>query len=69
MSSIEKKQELHELIDFVSNDSIELFYDAIKEYINNSENDKKIATSEIDIKLDNLHSQSEVQKMIESWKE
>ena len=69
MSSIEKKKELHEFIDYVSNDSIELFYDAIKEYINNSENDKKIAASEIDIKLDNLHSQSEVQKMIESWKE
>lgn len=69
MGSTEIKQELHDLIDHANNDTLELFYDAIKEFMNSSENNKMIAATEIDIKLNNLHSQSEVRKIIESWKE
>jgi 6-phosphogluconate dehydrogenase len=48
MSTIEIKQELHNLI--------------------NQGDDKMIAESEEDIKAGRIHSQDEVQKIIESWR-
>lgn len=67
MNSKELKQELHNIIDNGNDDSLKGFYNVIKDYLNSSENSKMIAESEIDIKLGNIHSQQEVQKIIENW--
>lgn len=67
MNSKELKQELHNIIDNCNDDSLKGFYNVIKDYLNSSENSKMIAESEIDIKLGNIHSQQEVQKIIENW--
>ena len=69
MSTLEIKKELHNLIDKGDESSLKGFYEVIKNYLNSSENSKMIAESEIDIKLGNIHSQNEVEKMIESWTE
>ncbi len=69
MSTLEIKKELHNLIDQGDESSLKGFYEVIKTYLNSSENSKMIAESEIDIKLGNIHSQNEVEKMIESWTE
>lgn len=69
MSTKEIKQELHTIIDNGNDDSLKGFYNIIKEYLNRSENSKLIAESEIDIKMGNIHSQTEVQKLIQSWTE
>ena len=69
MSTTEIKQKLHTIIDNSNAEDLRGFYTLVKEYFNNSENSKMIAASEIDIKLGKIHSQEEVQKIIESWKE
>jgi hypothetical protein len=69
MSTIEIKNELHAIIDNGDEYNLKGFYTIIKEYLQRSENSKMIAESEIDIKLGNIHSQAEVQKMIENWTE
>lgn len=69
MSTLEIKKELHNLIDQGDESSLKGFYEIIKTYLNSSANSKMIAESEIDIKLGNIYSQNEVEKMIESWTE
>ncbi len=69
MSTKELKKELHSIIDNGNEDSLKGFYEVIKSYLDNSENSKLIAESEIDIKLGNIHSQEAVQKIIENWTE
>jgi hypothetical protein len=69
MSTLELKKELHQIIDNSDTNLAEEFYNLITTYLLNSENSKMIIESEDDIKLGNIHSQGEVKKIIESWKE
>jgi hypothetical protein len=69
MSTIELKQELFMMIDGVDAVSIKSIYKIVKDYLSKTEETKMILESEKDIKLGNIHSQDEVKKMIESWKE
>lgn len=69
MSTLELKQELHDFIDEGDEKIVKMFYEMAKAYIVQIKKDKMIAESEDDIKAGKIHSQTEVQKMIESWKE
>jgi len=69
MSTLELKQELHDFIDEGDEKFVKMFYEMAKAYIVQIKKDKMIAESEDDIKAGKIHSQTEVQKMIESWKE
>jgi hypothetical protein len=48
---------------------VESFYAIITAYIEKEKNCQMIAESEEDIKSGSIHSQTEVQKIIESWTE
>jgi predicted transcriptional regulator len=69
MSTLEIKKELHELIDKGDAATIKGFYNMLKNYINQIENDKKIAEAEADIKAGRIISHSQVKDIIASWKE
>ena len=69
MSTLELKQELHEFINQGDEKFIKIFYAMAKAYSIQITKDKMIAESEDDIKNGKIHSQTEVQKIIESWKE
>ena len=69
MSTIELKQELFTIIDTVDAVSVKSIYKLVKEYISKSEETKMILESEEDIKMGNIHSQDEVKKIIQAWKE
>lgn len=69
MSALELKKELHQIIDNSDTNLLEDFYNIITAYLAKSENSRMIAESEEDIKLGRVHSQEEVQKIIESWTE
>ncbi|MBD0726097.1 hypothetical protein B6A10_13030 [Flavobacterium sp. L1I52] len=67
MSTLELKQELHQFINEGDEKFIKMFYEMAKAYSVQLKKDKMIAESENDIKSGRIHSQAEVQKMIESW--
>lgn len=69
MSTLELKQELHQFINEGDEKFIKMFYEMAKAYSIQIKKDRMIAESENDIKAGKIHSQTEVQKMIESWKE
>ncbi len=69
MSTLELKQELHQFINEGDEKFIKMFYEMAKAYSVQLKKDKMIAESEDDIKSGRIHTQAEVQKMIESWKE
>ena len=69
MSTLELKQELHEYINEGDEKFIRMFHEMAKACVIQIKNDKIIAESEDDIKAGKIHSQIEVQKIIESWKE
>jgi hypothetical protein len=69
MSTLELKQELHSFVDEGDDKFVKMFYEMAKAYRSQIEKDKMIAQSEDDIKAGKIHSQIEVQKIIESWKE
>jgi hypothetical protein len=69
MSTLEIKKELHQIIDNSDTNLAEEFYNLITAYLSKSENSKMIIESEEDIKSGNIHSQDDVKKIIESWKE
>lgn len=69
MSTLELKQELYQLINEGYEKFVKMFYEMAKAYSVQIKKDKMIAESEEDIKAGKIHSQTEVQKMIESWKE
>ncbi|PXY40836.1 hypothetical protein DMB65_09645 [Flavobacterium cheongpyeongense] len=69
MSTLELKQELHQLINEGDEKFVKMFYEMAKAYSVQIKKDKMIAESEEDIKAGKIYSQIEVQKMIESWKE
>jgi hypothetical protein len=68
MSTLELKQELHDIINQGDDKLVKTFYEMAKAYISQIRKDKMIAESEEDIKAGRIHSQTEVQNSIESWK-
>jgi hypothetical protein len=69
MSTLEIKQELHKFVNEGDEKFVKMFYEMAKAYIAQIKKDKMIAESEDDIKAGKIHSQIDVQKIIESWKE
>ena len=67
MSTLEIRQEMLELIKNEDDSSLKNLYKLIKAYKYQRQMDKMIAEGEEDIKAGKLYSQSEVQKLIESW--
>ncbi len=67
MSTTDIKQELHKYIDTGDDKFVKMFYEMAKAYVEQLRKDKMIAEGEEDIKSGRLHSQGEVQKMIEDW--
>lgn len=69
MSTIELKQELHDIINNGDDKFVQLFYDMATSYFVQIKKDKMIAESEKDIESGNIYTQEEVKKMIANWKE
>ncbi len=69
MTTIDIKKELHTFIDTSNEDFLKDFYALIQDYSRNSDHTKMIDDSEIEISTENIYSQTEVQKIIEGWKE
>ncbi|TDD94576.1 hypothetical protein E0F76_16285 [Flavobacterium cellulosilyticum] len=68
-STSELKKQLHEFVNQGDEKFIKLFYAMAKAYSIQITKDKMIAESEDDIKKGKIHNQTEVQKIIERWKE
>jgi hypothetical protein len=69
MSTLEIKKELHQIIDNSDTNLAEAFYNLITTYLSKSEHSKMITESEDDIKVGRIHSQDDVKKMIENWRD
>jgi len=69
MSTLEIKKELLGIIEKADEDFLKRFHEAAKAYISRTDTDKMIAESEQDIRAGKIHSQTEVDKIIDSWKE
>lgn len=69
MSTLELKQELHDIINQADDKLVKTFYEMAKADLSQNQKDKMIAESEEDTKAGRIHSQTEAQKIIESWKE
>ncbi|WP_353170723.1 hypothetical protein [Flavobacterium sp.] len=69
MSTIELKQELHDIINNGDDKFVQLFHDMATSYFVQIKKDKMIAESEKDIESGNIYAQEEVKKMIANWKE
>lgn len=67
MSTLELKKELHQIIENSDTNLVESLYTIITACIEKEKNCQMIAESEEDIKSGSVHSQTEVQKIIESW--
>ncbi len=67
MGALEIREELHEFIEIGDKQFLAMLHKTAKEYIERKKQDRLIAEAEADIKAGRLHSQSEVQKMIEDW--
>ena len=67
MSTLELRQEILDMIKNEDDSSLKSLYQLIKSYKQQRQLDKMIAEGEDDIKAGKLHSQSDVQKMIENW--
>ena len=67
MSTVEIKQELQRYIEIGDPKFLDVLYKTAKAYIEQKQMDGKIAEGEEDIKSGRLHSQDDVQKMIEDW--
>lgn len=67
MGALEIRQELHKFVDIGDNQFLDVLYKTANDYIEQRKRDRMIEEGEADIKAGRLHSQSEVQKMIEDW--
>jgi len=67
MNTLEMRQEMLELIEKEDDSSLKRLYELFKAYKEQRRLDKMIAEGEEDIAGGKLHSQSEVQKLIENW--
>ena len=68
MSTLDLKKELQDLINEGDEKFIKNIYKMAKACTHQSKEDKMIAEAEDDIKNGKIHSQKEVQQIIESWK-
>ena len=69
MGALEIREELHNYIEIGDKQFLNTLYKTAKSYIEQKNLDRMIAEGEADIKAGRLHSQKDVQKMIEDWTE
>ena len=67
MSTLEIREKILEIVRNEDDSSLKSLYQLIKQFKHQRFLDKMIAEGEEDIETGRLHSQSEVQKMIEGW--
>jgi len=67
MSTIEIKEELYKYIEIGDKQFIDKLYQTAKSYMEQKRLDRMIKEGEEDIKAGRLHSQEDVQKMINDW--
>lgn len=67
MSTTEIKEELHKYIEIGDEQFIDKLYQTAKSYMEQKRLDRMIVEGEEDIKAGRLHSQEDVQKMINDW--
>ena len=67
MSSVEIRRELRKYIEIGDSKFLDVLYKTAKAYIEQKQMERMIAEGEEDIKAGRLHTQDEVQKMIEDW--
>ncbi len=67
MSAMELREELRRYIEIGDKNFLNALHKTAKAYIEQKRQDRMIAEGEEDITSGRLHSQDEVQKMIENW--
>lgn len=67
MGALEIREELHKYIEIGDKQFLNTLYETAKNYMEQKRLDRMIAEGEADIKAGRLHSQKDVQKMIEDW--
>lgn len=67
MGALELREELRKYIEIGDKNFLNALYETAKAYMEQKRLDRMIDEGEEDIKAGRLHSQDEVQKMIESW--
>jgi len=67
MSALEIKEELYKHIEIGNKEFIDKLYQTAKSFMEQKRLDRMIAEGEEDIKAGRLHSQEDVQKMINDW--
>jgi len=67
MGAIELREELRKYIEIGDGNFLKALHKTAKSYIEQKQLDRMIAEGEEDIKEKRVHSQDEVQKMIEDW--
>jgi len=67
MSAVEIREELRKYIEKGDRNFLNALYKTAKAYMEQKRMDTMIAEGEEDIKAGRLHSQNDVQKMIENW--
>ncbi|PKP23982.1 MAG: hypothetical protein CVU03_14045 [Bacteroidetes bacterium HGW-Bacteroidetes-2] len=67
MEAIELREELRKYIEIGDGNFLKALHKTAKSYIEQKQLDRMIAQGEEDIKEKRVHSQDEVQKMIEDW--
>ena len=67
MGTLELKKELHKYIENGDRQFLDALYQSAKTYIEKHRLDEMIAEGEEDIKQGRVHSQEEVQRMIDLW--
>ncbi len=67
MGALEIREELQRYIEIGDKQFLNTLYETAKNYMEQKRLDRMIAEGEADIKAGRLHSQKDVQKMIEDW--
>jgi porphobilinogen deaminase len=67
MGSLEIREELQRYIEIGDKQFLNTLYETAKNYMEQKRLDRMIAEGEADINAGRLHSQKDVQKMIEDW--
>lgn len=67
MGALEIREELHKYIEIGDSQFLNTLYETAKKYMEQKQLDRMIAEGEADIEAGRLHSQQDVQKMIEDW--
>lgn len=67
MGAIELREELYKFIENADKQFLKTLYQTAQSYLEQKKQDRLIEEAETDIKAGRLHSQDEVQNMIEDW--